>query len=169
MIQEFSFDVFAKAIFSTLCNFWQAFESKQGADSIERSYELFNFAIIVAMDCNASLGPRKLRAKMREQNCTASGSFYHEQADQVIALEAKMNSTHGTLIIEAPASCSNTTIESISIYGALFAPNEMEIDTIIDVDLATFDKENQRLDIVTLSWNICNDLASKTSAFSWRI
>ena len=77
---------------------FQAFKSGFDALSLEESYEKFDYAIIVAMECSNLIGPKNGRdddSTAEAEKCKASGSFYEEQTTQLVSLEATMNSTQG--------------------------------------------------------------------------
>jgi hypothetical protein len=81
----------------------QGFQSDRGALSIEKSYELFDFNIIVAMDCDF-VDPR-----IDGLVCEATGSIFEAENDILVTLKASMNDMVGVFSIGMPYVSIATT------------------------------------------------------------
>ena len=60
------------------------------ATSIETSYDLFDFAFIVAMECNSEAEPKTTRNTEDENICTSQGFYYDEQTDAMLSLNVRI-------------------------------------------------------------------------------
>ena len=60
------------------------------ATSIETSYDLFDFAFIVAMECHSEAEPKTTRITENENICTSQGFYYDEQTGTMLSLKVRL-------------------------------------------------------------------------------
>lgn len=130
--------------------------------TIEKAYQTFDFAIIVAMECMI-IDPRQAW-----KSCSASGTFYNESTQVMYKMEAKMDSLEGSFSINA---CSGVAISSVSVYGSIIRPatvwiNEHQVNIETNV---RYDEDNQRLDVTNITHmpDICQDTADDEFLMRW--
>ena len=138
----------------------QAFTANSGALSIEQSYEMFDLAILVALECNFR-DPRN-----PESNCLAHGDLFEEDTGNLVPLEASMNETRGTFTIGTVGQgCTKGLVDTMVIYGSI-KPSKIVIIEEAHSNF-TYDQDTKRLVINKMGLNFCAQNSQSFLSVSW--
>ena len=78
-----------------------AFLHGKDALTIEKSYEIFNFTFMAAMECETKTDPKNtFITEVEKSNCSSTGFYYHEQTEKMLSLEANLDETMGAFTIK---------------------------------------------------------------------